>query len=338
MSEITRKLVSVRVIDDIQPIENADFLELAIVDGWKVVVKKGEYKVGQSVAYFEIDSFLPVEERFEFLRKSSYRNVENFGEGFRIKTIKLRGQVSQGLIMPLSEIDGGADVFEVGDDLTKFLNVIKYDPPANSSALGADQAGLFPHFVPKTDQERIQNCFRDIAKTKDQYYEVTMKMDGTSMTVFNYEGKIGVCSRNFELKEGDNAYWKVVKDLKLDENLTALGVNLAIQGELMGPGIQKNREGLKEFKFFVFDVFLIDRREYMTPYKRREFVSDLGLSHVPLIHEASLIEDSVEDFLVKADMKSINHPIAEGLVYKNILDPSVSFKVINNKFLLKCED
>lgn len=334
MSEIKRKLASIRKISDILPIENADLLELAVVDGWNVVVQKGKHKVGDYVVYFEIDSFLPIKPEFEFLRKSSYRNVEGLGEGFRIKTMKLRGQVSQGLIMGCEEVN--VEHKDLNEDLSEKIGVIKYDPPANASALGADHAGLFPYFIPKTDQERIQNCFKEIAK--NEFYEVSMKLDGTSMTVFFNEGKFGVCSRNYELKDGENAYWSVAKKLELDKNLEMLGVNLAIQGELMGPGIQKNREGLKEHTFFVFDVYIIDKREYMPPAMRRSFIEDLGINHVPIIDIAANPEESVGAFLEKADIKSINHPIAEGLVYKNILDPSKSFKVINNKFLLKCED
>jgi RNA ligase (TIGR02306 family) len=355
MSTIERKLASLRKISSIDPIENADNLEVATVDGWKVVVQKGKHTVGEKIIYFEIDSFLPIMPWFEFLRKSSYRKVEGFGEGFRIKTIRLRGQISQGLIMKPEEIGDHPDFFwfsEVADeilpfvpdqdlpyDVTGYIGVIKYDPPANATALGVDQAGLFPHFVPKTDQERIQNIFGQYhSKYMNDYFEVTMKLDGTSMTVFYNEGNFGVCSRNFELKEGDNAYWQVVKLKELDKKLEVLGINLAIQGELMGPGIQKNREKLMKHEFYVFDVYLIDRHEYLTPAKRRELIEDLGLSHVPVLSAAKPMPDSVENALIDADIPSMSHTVAEGLVYKHILEPSVSFKVINNKFLLKCED
>ena len=98
-----RKLATIQKIKEILPIEGADAIELAIVNGWKVVVGKNvEHKEGDYVIYCEIDSFLPIKEEFEFLRKSSYKKMADGTEGFRLRTIKLRGQVSQGLIIPIN--------------------------------------------------------------------------------------------------------------------------------------------------------------------------------------------------------------------------------------------
>ncbi len=99
-----RKLASVVKIVDIQPIKDADAIVVASVKGWKVVVKKGEFNVGDLAVYYEIDSFLPVRPQFEFLRKSSFKRMGS-SEGFRLKTIKLRGQISNGLLMPLSSLE-----------------------------------------------------------------------------------------------------------------------------------------------------------------------------------------------------------------------------------------
>jgi RNA ligase (TIGR02306 family) len=115
MSE--RKLATIRTISEIRPIEGADNIELATVNGWKVVVgKEVGHKVGNPVVYCEVDSFLPIRPEFEFLRKSSYRKMGDV-EGFNLKTIKLRGQLSQGLILPMDVfVDYG---YRVSDDLLK---------------------------------------------------------------------------------------------------------------------------------------------------------------------------------------------------------------------------
>lgn len=114
-----RKLASIRRISDIQPIEGADMIELAIVDGWKVVVAKNVgHKVGDMVVYCEIDSFLPIREEFEFLRKSSFKKMGD-QEGFRLRTSKLRGQISNGLILPLSVLESftGGKIIKKNDKL-----------------------------------------------------------------------------------------------------------------------------------------------------------------------------------------------------------------------------
>lgn len=160
-----RKLATIRKINDLQPIEEADRIELATVDGWQVVVAKNVgHKIGDIVVYCEIDSFIPVEPEFEFLRKTSYKKMED-KEGFRLKTVKLRGQVSQGLIIPLDDAlniikrrNGGLyfDPKQLGFDLTVLLGISKYEPPIPAQLAGI-MKGIFPIFIRKTDEERIQN-------------------------------------------------------------------------------------------------------------------------------------------------------------------------------------
>ena len=123
-----RKLASIRKVREIKPIEGADAIELAIVDGWQCVAKKGEFKVNDLCVYFEIDSFLPIKDEFEFLRKSSYKKMGE-AEGFRLKTIKLRGELSQGLIIPISNFNEDIQKMEEGTDLTDILEVQKYEQP-----------------------------------------------------------------------------------------------------------------------------------------------------------------------------------------------------------------
>lgn len=214
-SEPVRKLASIRKIAAIEPIEGADNIVCATVDGWQLVTQKANnFKVNDLVVYFEIDSFLPVTERFEFLRKSSFKSTKHLGDGFRIKTIKLRGQVSQGLILPMGEFfdflesDRNwyhrdpeiVDWVREGDDLTELLGVKKYEKPLDPRLAGRAR-GNFPSFIRKTDQERVQNLFGKLKGHKSEYnpdtgevtytgeynfdqngrWEATLKLDGSSI-------------------------------------------------------------------------------------------------------------------------------------------------------------
>lgn len=369
MNDVVRKLASVRRIESIDPIEGADNIVCATVDGWKLVTQKSNnFNPGDLVVYFEIDSFLPAIEKFEFLRKSCLRVMDNV-EGFRIKTIKLRGQISQGLILPLKEIYQGDHRFfraidhtgddlwmtrlndewvsaeQEGFDLTELLGVKKWEAPIHPSLAGKAR-GNFPEFIRKTDQERVQNVYKYFRRHKDvTQYEVSLKLDGSSTTIYCKSGYVGVCSRNLDLTEtDDNAFWKVSRSTKLVEALESYGKNIAIQGELMGPGVQGNREGLKNLELYVFDVYDIDAMEYVDSTTKRYILDDLyrlgaAFKNVPIVDYVSLDRfENVQDFLNYAERPSINHPIAEGVVFKNMDGQRHSFKVISNKFLLKEKD
>lgn len=340
--EVTRKLASVRSIEAIEPIEGADNIVCATVDGWKLVTQKSNnFQKGDLVVYFEIDSFLPEVERFEFLRPSSYRVMDNVG-GFRIKTIKLRGQVSQGLILPLSEFADRGQM-EEGDDLTELLGIKKFERPIPAELQGKAK-GSFPDFIQKTDQERIQNIWKYRHRNKGRDYEVTLKLDGSSMTVYKKDDVLGVCSRNLDLIETEgNAFWQAAREYVI-VGLEKYPGNIAIQGELMGPGIQGNRENFKGLKFFVFDIFDIDNYEYLNYDNRVSLINTLNLNGskldtAPLVKFENIDNfESVDEFLRAAEISSINHPIAEGIVFKNKDGKRHSFKVISNKFLLKEKD
>lgn len=340
-----RKLATIRRIADIQPIEGADAIEVATVDGWKVVVKKGEFQTNDLAVYFEIDSVLPVREEFEFLRKGCYvkkdwlvSEANPTGEGFRLKTIRLRGQVSQGLLTPFEDYMWGDDDFYEGADVTNHMGVVKWDPPLPATLSGKAK-GNFPSFIPKTDQERIQNV-SNLDKYRNDDFEVTLKLDGSSMTAYSYEGKIGVCSRNLELdyiNSPDTTFAKVFIESGL---AAAMPDGLAIQGELMGPGIQGNRENLKEHSFFVFDVYNILEGRYLDHDERWDLVDHLRkqgvhINHCPLVGVKLAARMSKEELLAMAEGPSLVHKVREGLVFKSIQNPSFSFKAISNKFLLK---
>ena len=332
-----RKLASIRKIASVQPIPGADAIECATVDGWEVVTKKGEFSVGDLVVYLEIDSWVPTE-LAPFLSKGKEPREYNGVKGERLKTIKLRGQLSQGLILPISTIQTcqiiRQNFWEVGDDVTELLGIQKWERPMPAQLAGLAK-GNFPSFIPKTDQERIQNC-KHVLEDREERYEVTIKLDGSSFTAYHRDGETGVCSRNLELKPSeDNAFWKVARKYGVLELLSQKG-NYAIQGELMGPGIQGNQEKLEDLEMYVFDVFDIDAQSYLTAEKRYSFLLDTKLQHVPIISPHTAIPQTLEKVLAMAEGPSLN-PKAnrEGLVFKSTRNPELSFKAISNSWLLK---
>lgn len=341
-----RKLVTIRNIRELVPIEGADLIELALIDGWQCVVKKGEFKVGDPCLYFEIDSFLPIKPEYEFLRKGCYKKVEGLGEGFRVKTIRLKGKLSQGLALPVDpevmKLYQASDREDGGSlTLEEFLGVKKYEKPIPAQLRGQVK-GNFPSFLRKTDQERVQNLGpRELSEIVGHDFELTLKLDGSSMTVYHNEGVVGVCSRNLELKLEDtgNSFVKTAMDSGAFSFLAEKMGNYALQGELMGPGIQGNREALSHLTYFVFDVWSIDEQRYLAPTERDEFLRGSQLFHVPkmgLVHwtpEVAIEEIQQQSLKMAEDASSITNPIAEGLVFKRY-DGAFSFKAISNKYLL----
>ncbi len=338
---MSRKLASIRRIKEIIPHTNADALELALIDGWQVVVKKDEFKPSDHCVYFEIDSFLPKEERYQFLARNSYRSTPNLGDGYRLRTVKLRGELSQGLALPINMFPELVDV-ALSDDLevSDILKIQKFELPEPTLLRGTVK-GKFPSFIRKTDQERVQNLIGKISRYyKDDEFEVSVKLDGSSMTVYCKDGQVGVCSRNLDLTEDDtNAFWKMARHYDLPVRLPALEMNIAIQGELVGPGIQGNPQNLDKLDFYVFDIYDIDRQVYMLPWERRLITSVLGLNHVPVIDEklslSHLSHDELKDYilgLTEGTCVLTDRP-REGIVFKS-LEAAFSFKAIANSYLL----
>lgn len=328
-----RKLASIRQVKAIEPIAKADRIEVAVVDGWKCVVKKGEFAIGQAVIYCEIDSFLPVRPEFEFLRASSFRKMDD-REGFRLKTVKLRGQVSQGLLLPVSLLPRNV---WLGEDVSEELGITKYEAPI-PACLNGKVLGPFPGFIPKTDEERLQNLAEDFNAWLGRRFSVTEKLDGTSMTVyFDHRQHFGVCGRNWELEESEaNHYWRAVRMLNLKERLSTLGRPLALQGELVGPGIQGNQYQLPHAQWYVFNIFDIAAGRYLPKSEVRELCMQLQLKSVPDLGEHALT-GTLESLLLQADGDSQLQPGVprEGLVWDSCENTQdrVSFKVISNQFL-----
>jgi len=338
---MSRKLATIRRIDELNPIEGADKIEVATVGGWKVVCQKGLYVVGDVAVYCEIDSFIPTAIAPFLTRDGHYPKTYEGIEGERLRTIKLRGQISQGLLLPFDVLRNAVVPLGADDDVSELLGIVKWDPPVSAQLAGVAK-GNFPSQIPKTDQERCQNLKREIYNSIGTAFEVTEKLDGSSMTVYLIDGVFGVCSRNLDLKESEgNTFWKVARELDLETKMQVIGDNFAIQGELIGEGIQKNPYNIKGHKFMVYDMYDILVGAYQLPKHTRYTCRAFDLDHCPVI-DANIIlfdTDTVERLLELAEGKSVlnSKTEREGLVFKSNVG-AFSFKAISNKFLLKHGD
>ena len=371
-----RKLATIQKVQALHEIKGADFIEICQINGWQCITKKGEVKLNDIVVYFEIDSFLPDNDYFSFLpKKTTYEGKQ----GYRLKTIKLRKVLSQGLVLPLSHFKNhfsSLTNMKEGDDITEILDIIKYDPESQAyfwkPGMKKDKVrGNFPSYIPKTNQERIQNLTKYFSTLVDEEFEETLKLDGSSMTcykiihtptlwervksIFGIKHKayhFGVCSRNLELKPTANNklvfdnqgkesiydqsdFWTAAYKYKLEDKLP---IGYAIQGELIGPKIQANHEKVTELKYYVFDVFNIKTGLYLLPQERREFCALHNIPHVPVVNTSfKPLQLGLDKLLKHVEGQSMNPgTVSEGRVYKHNTKP-ISFKAISNKYLLGSE-
>mgnify|MGYP002780788715 CR=1 FL=1 len=350
-----RTLASIQVVNTAEPIPNADAIERIRVLGWWIVVKKGEFSPGDKVVYCEIDSLLPERPEFEFLRASSFKPTV-FGPdgaaqapGFRIKTIRLRGQVSQGICFPLSILPAGAPADE-GADVTDALGVRKWEPPVPAGMTGRVK-GSFPGILPKTDETRVQVLEPTIAKHRGRTFYVTEKLDGSSFTAFVREGEFGVCSRNLLLDTADEGslFMRVARRFGLEERLKAFaaarGFDVAVQGEVIGPGVQGNKYALPEIALRVFNVFDVSGYRFLDHADMLAAVAEMGLELVPQLGTLDLAH-GVDELVALSEGMSVLNPKAhrEGLVLRPLVEVRddylgrLSFKAINPKFLLKYDE
>lgn len=367
-----RHLASIQLIDNIEPIENADNLLKATVLGWHVVIRKDDnFNIGDKIVYVEIDSILPKKPEFEFLAQRKYR----------IKTIKLRGQVSQGIIFPLSILP--ENEYNVGDDVTEIIGVTKYDPDAeaevddNKTAKKKKLLQYFPNCVksllyrvlpksiffklfgspqpkkyswpsnlPHTDETRVQVLQPLLDEYKGQEFYITEKVDGSSLTaVYDIKRDVfRICSRNlcYDINS-DNRFAEAARkydiDKKLKEYCIANNKNIAIQGELLGPKIQGNKYELEDYDIYFFNVFDMDNIMYLPYDEAKSIIDTMGLKFVPLVCGSYMLENDIDKLVEMAKGKSVvNKKIhREGIVIR-LLHPTkghVSFKAINPDFLLK---
>lgn len=339
---IMRKMATIKRIETLEKHPNADTLDILKIGGWRVVAKSGLHKTNDYVVYCEIDSFIPTEIAPFLTKPNSAPKVFEGVNGEILKTIRLRGCLSQGLVIPISELKmlSSDDIVE-HNDVSDKLGIKKWESPISESLAG-EARGLFPSCCPKTDSERIQNLSDVLESEYKKFgfvFEVTEKLDGTSFTALFYDNEFHVCSRNLSMKEKDNnLLWNIAKKYKLNEILPSLGRNLAIQGEVLGPKIQGNSYKLTESDLYVFNIFDIDKQQYLTTKEVDEFSTQYGLKRVPFVKNYRITEvDTVDYLLSMADGKSqLNTQVSrEGFVWKCIDNPSINFKTISNEWLCK---
>lgn len=300
-----RQLATIQKITDIRAIEGADKIEVCQVLGWECVTKKGEHKVGDLVVYVEIDSILPERAEFEFLRERK----------FRIKTIKLKKQVSQGIVFGTSILPAGTSILE-GTDVTDLLGIKKHDPQATDEQKLQTSASKskvikylmgyaifrwvyfklntvdkgWPSWIQKTDEERIQVCALKLVDNLDRLWYVTEKLDGQSGTFFYHKTRkwgvpswqFGVCSRNIWLKKANASnYWKIAQKLGLENKFKKLKQEIVVQGEILNTNVQGNKYKVTEPDFYVFNVVVDGKR--CTLIEMLNFCDLAGLKVVPIM-------------------------------------------------------
>lgn len=328
-----RKLATVRKIAEIKAIPEADLIVAYRVDGWWVVDKKDAHSVGDLVVYVEPDAWVP-HELAPFLSKGKEASEYEGIKGERLRTVKLKKQLSQGLLLP---IPNGFINIE-GTDCTEALGVLKWEPRLPAQLAG-DARGLFPSVVPKTEVERIQNLASTWGELRKHKFEVTEKLHGSSCTFYlDLEKDFHVCSRNVDIKPSEtNAYWKAALKYNVQQNMIKHGLaGLALQGEIVGEGLNGNQYKLG-LEFFLFSIYDVQQGKYLDAYAREEICAMLGLQHVPVV-QLDVSELSVEQALNAAEGKSkVNGSEREGLVLKSQEDTSVIVKIISNRWLLKNE-
>ena len=354
-----RKLATIQKVANVEPISGADNIELATILGWHCVVRKNEFKAGDLCVYFEVDSLLPPVPEFEFLAKDgikkSYTDNKEY-EGYRIRTIKLRGVVSQGLALPLSVLnekkffndtrENPNYEWKEGDDVSALLGVVKYEPMVPASLSGVAK-GAFPSNIPKTDETRIQEYPDILNRYKEIPFYCSEKIDGSSCTIFIENEELNICSRNLNLLESkENTYWKVAREKNIEFKLKSFGKNYAIQGELVGSNINSNHLKLTSHNIYFFNVYDIDNEKYLDYEDFKKVIESLGLETVPIVSDSAMLPPNVDDIVKMTDLKSKLNPSVpiEGLVFRPLHEihdadlGRLSFKVLNPNYLLKFKE
>ena len=343
-----RKLASIQRIWKIEPIEGADRIELAHILGWQCVVNKGQFREMDLAVYFEVDSFLPIAPEFEFLRASSYRKTDIMGEGFRLRTMKFRGQISQGLLLPVSAFPAIPENAELGTDVTEILGVKKWEIEERITT-GGTMIGTLPYDIPHTDETRVQAEPDLIQAFAGLEYYISTKMDGSSHSVGIDENGFHVTGHNYEYKDdGNSPFYELVKSMDLQAKMEAFATantlsTFTIQGELCAPGIQKNRLKLTKPAWYVFTIRENGKRVGLT--RMLEVCEKLQLESVPIEEigtDLPVKYPTVEALLERADGNYPKGGKKEGIVirptepvYCELVSGALSMKVVSNKYLLK---
>ncbi len=339
-----RKLASIQIVSELEPHPNADALDILTVLGWKVVIARGQVQPDDKVLFCEIDSLIPIDQAWlppqiqERIRKDKVK------KGFRLRTIRLRGHISQGLVVPLTETLEPFATWEVGSDLTSTLKIRKYEPPTFFGRWRKHHHGLKPfprHLLSPTEELRIQSYPHLLRDLEGQAYYKSVKLDGTSGTFLldPQTQELLCCSRNYSrqrpAKVSECPYWSLAEKFDLEGKLRRMP-QYALQGEICGPDIQKNLLGLSQIHFYVFNVIDLHSKTRVSRKMMLEVCRDLGLDPVPIAEVSSSFEPcSIPELVHEAQgvyAGTSNH--REGLVVRSE-DTQISFKVINVEYLLR---
>jgi RNA ligase (TIGR02306 family) len=334
------KLASIEQVLEITPIEGADKIEIATVLGWQVVVKKNEYKKGDLCVYIPIDTTIdPTRNCFKFLANPSKPE-----ERVKIKTIKLRGVFSQGLLLPISSVPSIEP--SIGADVSELLDVQKYEKETILVQNGNTTNFIpFPtNIISKTDEDNLKTKYQVIDEVLDKDVYITLKMDGSSLTIISNNNEFIVCSRNYVINDGHIMYQFVLND-KIKDKILSLNKNIAIQGEFCGPKVNNNSMQLKNYKFYVFNIKDLDSNTYYGMNDIKNICSNIGLDTVPILDvvkcNSSWTISKFQDYANKVTYTTnMNKKVpAEGIVIRPIdpiwssnLNKYLSFKIINQNY------
>ncbi len=350
-SRMSRKLASIQRVWSIEPIEGADRIELAHVLGWQCVVNRGQFRPMDPAVYFQIDSFLPVRPEFEFLRQSCYKKTAIMGEGFRLRTMTFRGQISQGLLLPVSLFPEIPSDAQIGEDVTEYLGVKKWEIEERATT-GGNVIGTLPYDIPHTDETRVQETPELIQAFAGLEYYISTKMDGSSHSVGIDEDGFHVTGHNYEYRnDGSSSFYNLVNERRYQEKMEAFvkesGLRtLTVQGELCAPGIQKNRLRLIKPEWYVFTIRENGNRVGLK--RMQEIAEALGMTTVPIEEIGTDLPSrypTVEALLKRADGDYPNGGKKEGIVVRPtepvfcpLISAPLSMKVVSNKYLLRNGD
>ena len=319
------KLASIETISEIKPHPNAERLELAKVLGWQAIVKKGEFKSGDKCVFVVIDTILPDAPWSSFLKDGD--------KPIRLRTVKLRGEYSQGLVLPMSVLPENVRGWQIGADVGGELGVKKYEKELSLALSGIAKCNFPEYLICKTDEDNGLSNPEIVELVLSNHCQITRKLDGSSMTVIIEDGTIKhVCSRRLSLEESDdNAFWVAAKKLHLPPHGSFM-----VQGELMGPGIQGNQLELREPELFVYQIKA--GGIWMRQGTILHYCAMLGCDSVPVLVD-QVCGATIEEIQALANADKLpNGKPSEGVVVRPIHAPSfgngrpMGFKIINQNY------
>jgi len=318
-------LAKVVQITGIRPIKGANSIQIYLIPGWQVIDKIGAYSVGDLAIYCMINTVFPG----DFA-------LTSFLKGERLKTKKILGELSQGLLLPVSAV---SHPVQEEEDLTSELQLRKWVPSTELDLYSTEVSRVpFPDFVPKTNEERVQNRSQTLIRLEGVPITITEKRDGTSVSYIFFQGRFLIGGRNcVHISPGPSTrhYFEMAERYDFAQKMTLLKRNIALQGEITGPKISGNRHGIKENQFHLFNIYSIDESRYLPWDQVVAICAELEVPHVRVIYRGLLPAEqlNVEYFLGLAEQERYeNGQLAEGIVVKT---DQTSFKAISNKYLLK---